>query len=667
MTTVGELEKELRERIKYVELLGELNFSDASHQYLGAFIADMVRHHGPTRALHFLKEKCPVCLATYLVIRGIYAYQEGNYWSGVEEDTGLSGIKIQQQLGLFFEQFLHSNGLPSFPGLGGRRYVDVILLHGGIPNYSLNDFFSHVLYPALAHPERYGASGREVIDTWLEGSSQYNIDKPITRFLQHGGKLAIDFMDRSLDMCHFYIDQGIIPSAKEVGLPQRVISAYQRWAKDQSHTKQASKSHLLRPVIMLDPWGESLLLDLPSQSISSSVESGEGAWIIRVDQQEITIPLSTRWRKDHWETEAAQIALSYPASEYTVVFTCQAFQRTWQLRGIASQLSLLVFDPENGTQMPIRGTLPAKLLWLLYPREQVLQIQGGVKREVFPSFEGAWEPYQAEAWDLTNATTIRIGQKTLLIEPDLSGLLPYLSGNEVSGLSHRHGEPRIFVGSPPDIHLPLPPHRDPQIEVARWQIAVHKQEDSSFHTLPLAELPHSIEQQTICVSLAVPELLGQSAIGLYHVSLRGPLGRDATFAIAVLSQFRIHMRQQDQIRLPDESGNFSEPQFAIVTSNDFVLESTDQNIRISASQQSFRVITPSDYTNVELLLRARSKQSPVSIPLTLPLPYIRWAIIEDQQSRMQNIDWKTKLIVQPHAWLEQTNLSHFLVVLLISR
>jgi RNA polymerase sigma factor (sigma-70 family) len=662
MTTVSEQEKELRERIRYVELLGELNLSYDWQRQFGTNVANLVRDHGSARALRVLEEKCPSCLAVYLVAKGIYGYLGGNYWSSVEEDTELTSINIQQQLGLFFEQFLHSHGLPSFPGVGGRRYVDIILLHGGIPNYSLNDFFNHVLNPAILHPELYGASAREVIATWLDGSSQSSVDKPIIRFLQHGGKLAIDFVARSLDMGKYYIDHGVIPSARDVGLPQRVISAYEQWARDQSHAKQASKSRLLRPVIILDPWGEGLLIDLPSQIIYSSLEPGEGAWNIQSDQKEFAIPLSTRWRNDHWETEAGQVELSYPASVYSVTLTCPQFKRTWQFQGITSQLPLLVFDPENGNQVPLRDTLPAKSFWLLYPRGQELQIRGGKKREVFPYFEGMWEPYQAEEWDLTNTTSIQIGQRNIFVEPDLSELQPYLSGNEVNGLSHLHGEPRIFVGSPPDIHLPLPPQRDPQIEVARWRVAISLHEDSSFHTLILAELPHSVEQHTLRVSLAKTELLGQKVTGLYDISLRGPLGRDAAFSIAILPVLRIHMRSQDRTRLPDEAGNFSEPQFVIMTSNDFILDSTDQNIRIIAFQQgSYRVTTPSDYTWVELLLRSRSKQSSVKIPLTLPLPCIRWSIIEAQQTSLQNINWQTKVIVQPRAWLEQAEAPRLLV------
>src|SRR5713101_7342773 len=99
MATVGEQEKELREKIKYVELLGELNLSYTSNQKFGTFIANLVRQYGSASALHILTVKCPARFAVYLVAKGIYGYREGNYWSGVTEDTALTGINIQQQLG----------------------------------------------------------------------------------------------------------------------------------------------------------------------------------------------------------------------------------------------------------------------------------------------------------------------------------------------------------------------------------------------------------------------------------------------------------------------------------------------------------------------------------------------------------------------------------------
>ena len=302
MTTLTEYEQLLRDKIQYVELLGELDLPLEWAKRFSEWITDCIEKYGSTKALSHIKEKYASCLAIYLVTKGVYGYREGNYWSGVSEDISLNVIPTQQQLGPFFEQFLQSHSLPLFPGIGGRRYVDIILLHGGIPKYSLSDFFTHILHSALLRPELYGANAREIIATWIDSGSQSIVDKPIIRFLRYGGKLAVDFVERSLAMGQYYNEHNIVPQAKELGLPTRVVEAYRDWVKDQAHIKHTSKARLARPVIILDPWGGSLLLELPSQILTSTEDMGNGSWLIHTNHTEKTLPLKTQWRNEHWET-----------------------------------------------------------------------------------------------------------------------------------------------------------------------------------------------------------------------------------------------------------------------------------------------------------------------------------------------------------------------------
>lgn len=271
MVAWKELEEEFNENIQYVELLGELNLQREWMEHFGNWIAHQFRQYGSVKALRILEQTYPASLAVYLVAIGVFKYQEGNYWSGVVEDVELSAAN-EQALRQFFTRFLEMHHLPSFTELEGHKYVGSILLHGGIPNYSLNDFFNHILHPALLNPSLHGVDAREVISTWLERGSQSSVDKPIIRFLRYGEKIAVDFVERCLDMGRYYHDYGRVPGAEEIGLPERVVLAYKAWAQQQGKAKQSSKARLVRPSILLDPWGESLLVDLPAQVISSTDE-----------------------------------------------------------------------------------------------------------------------------------------------------------------------------------------------------------------------------------------------------------------------------------------------------------------------------------------------------------------------------------------------------------
>jgi hypothetical protein len=72
-------------------------------------IAKLVCHWGQSEALRILESSYPVCLAAYLVAKGVYGYQDGKYWSSITEGIGLSD---QRRLGLFFEHFLRERNLP---------------------------------------------------------------------------------------------------------------------------------------------------------------------------------------------------------------------------------------------------------------------------------------------------------------------------------------------------------------------------------------------------------------------------------------------------------------------------------------------------------------------------------------------------------------------------
>jgi RNA polymerase primary sigma factor len=652
MATWAEQEQLLRKKIQYVELLGELNLSLEGIRGFSASVASYIEGYGITKALSHIKKKYTVCLAVYLVTKGIYGYQEGNYWSSVSTDIGVSVLSAQQQLGPFFEQFLQDHSLPLFPGLGGRRYVDIILLHGGIPNYSLTDFFTHILHSALLRPELYGANAREIIATWLDSGSQSIVDKPIIRFLQYGGKLAVDFVERSLEMGRNYIEHDIVPPANELGLPQRVVEAYRTWVKDQAHIKHTSKTRLARPVIILDPWGGNLLLDLPTQALTIALDTGSYAWHIHADHEENTLPFNARWRNERWETDSCQLELQHPASNYQITFTGPDMKRTWQFQGISSERPLIVFDPDSGGLIPLRDTLPARRCWLLYHRQVLLQADGGVKREVFSELLGAWSNYKAEEWDLSRAAMVKVGQMSIAVEPEVAGLQPMLKGNEMTGLLHLRGEPRIFVGTPPDIYIPVPPQRDSRIEAERWRIAIHgnRQISQAF-----THLPYTIEQDTLRLPLSSEQLLGEKSLGTYEIALRGPLGRDANFSIAVVTTFQIrHMNNQNRVRLPDGDGLYSPPQLTIVTGEQMVLEGIDAALQINVQQPGvYHVQIPADTIEAEFVLHNKHAAWDGKMPFTLPLPIVHWVVVEGKQAVIQETSWQTKVVTHTRAWLEQ--------------
>ena len=106
MLTLGEWENFLSQKIAYVELLGELDLTDEQVEDLGKKIAQLVIRQGQSSAIGILERSYPVSLAVYLVSKGIYGYESGDYWSGVARETDLTGLAAQSRLVQFFEEFL---------------------------------------------------------------------------------------------------------------------------------------------------------------------------------------------------------------------------------------------------------------------------------------------------------------------------------------------------------------------------------------------------------------------------------------------------------------------------------------------------------------------------------------------------------------------------------
>lgn len=100
----------------------------------------------PVSGPALLAEKAPAHLALFLVWQGIKGYQDGDYWSAVHEIVGITDKYLEARWGGAFLEFLERQNLPSGIDVGGHKYVTSILLHGGIPDSCLPEYFREVVW-----------------------------------------------------------------------------------------------------------------------------------------------------------------------------------------------------------------------------------------------------------------------------------------------------------------------------------------------------------------------------------------------------------------------------------------------------------------------------------------------------------------------------------------
>ncbi len=683
MATVVEWERLLTEKIAYVELLGELNLSAEETGDLGQAIAQLVRRNEPMVALGLLRRQYPASVSVYLVFKGIYNYVGGDYWSAVAEETGLISTNAHTRMGQCFEWFLQQNGLPLFQGLNGLHYVAPLLLHGGIPDYSLPDFFVYFFQRIVAHATSTNQNDvRDVINEWLHTSaSSVPADKSIPRFLTYGGRFVLDFVARCLELHEYYETRHTLPAPEMIGLPERVLTAYKNWSSQwrQVTTNRLSHVRLVRPMLLLDPWGDGPTIDFPAQLLSHNQRIEDGRWAIRCshpgpERHIETLPLYPQWRESGWETEPYQFEVPFPGN-YSVsleVDDGKGMQvlRSWYFSCDLSEQtpSLLAFDGESGEFLTQHNTLPAKRLWLLISRQQRLLIDRGVKYEKVGCLVGAWADYIVEAWDLHSATSVILGSRTIPVEPDMRQFQPYLQGQLVSEIEVQPDHPLLFTGSFPELFIPLPSQRDSAIEAERWRVAVSTLYEGGrvqILTASLAEIDYCLDtnEPVSRLKLALSELdvLREVCLGHFEIALKGPLGRDITFHFAVVPGLQIQIQDLDRLRIPF-NGKVPSLSFVLTIIGHIHVESSSPAVSVQPGPaQKYCIHVSGECSRADLKLCFSEGSFQSVVPFSVPCPILTWALVEGDNPTLCDDHWQTRLLNRPQMWLEQAKVVRLLV------
>ena len=210
MNLIGE-DKRIEKELKGKRLICELAFDRSDF--------DQWRCHLPQG---FKAWNYPFVAAVMTVGVGVYEYEQGDYWHAF---PWLTIPGHQNKWGKKFERFLDNHEtLEVFRPLRelGHRFIAPILAHGGVPRYCLQDFFVLV-----THNADYQQPSSDFIE-FLKShpSCLQNTDKPIQRFLVHGGEVAEEFVARVLALWQSR-ERG--DGGGTYGLPKRVVNVFGDW------------------------------------------------------------------------------------------------------------------------------------------------------------------------------------------------------------------------------------------------------------------------------------------------------------------------------------------------------------------------------------------------------------------------------------------------------
>ena len=632
-----------------------------------------IKQYGPKKGLGTLLKNYHCTWMTFLVFQGVYGYDEGDFWSSIAEAVGIDDRQTLTVWGRLFNLSLERFDLPTFPDQEGHRYVARILLHGGIPQSALPRFFDSFVSRALSEPGLFELGPNDLIDRLLENTTvYYSLTKPSRRFLEAGGRIAEDFVARCLELAVTHTETGQLPSANDIGLPERVVQAYSSWKSSDvvlPNSSYRSRHRLQRPHIQLDAYGDGVVVILPGQSLPRINTSPVVHWTINLDDTLLSQPVRSYQRRDGWQTEDDSVILSRPFSECRIsIEDGRGLTQSWRVTGIDSTIPILVFDGETGRIQTWKNRIAAGHCWLVYPQTFTLTIDNGRLLEDADRLAWDWGNYRAERWDLSQAKEIHLTPKNqqkdsdksilILVAQDQSSIRPWLDGgNIVPSIRSGSGNGDVYSGYPPTIRIPISAQRDIDDEIGRWNISLININSGQRAQFALADIDDglSVENSIICLDLIKANLLDKDPFGVFEIALRGPLGRDTSFTIACVPNLSMD-RPQVRVARPEHPEPVS--QLQIRCADSFTVDTVTPEIVVAQiSPGRFSVSMPPHIHQAELRIlpsAARGDTHHEEVFIQIAAPILRWAIVQGSSVISAN-DWRVLPLHQPIAWLEQAN------------
>ncbi len=632
-------EEQLRQEVGEGDLLlGELGYTPEDLEEIGRLLYGTTFYRAQKRAtidskLSHVSESWPLSFALYLVLEGIHHYgDEGLFWHGPKQRLKIKDNQTAK-CGQCFLQILAKHHLPTFEHSRGLRYVTPILLHGGIPNRYLEEFLDF-LYRHEVQNHRIAIDPHILVANWrLLANDLESLSKPVSRFLRHGGFVAEDFVGRCLDLFRLNAESDI----SSLGLPMRVLTAYQTWQVQRSETVLSkplrAQIRLRKPLLKVAPYTSGVRLDLPPQQLPSRDAPNEMVWCITVGKQTQQIDTIRQRIENGYRYEATTELLPVPpAAEYAVqLIVDKQCLHEWIYPGIGD-IPILLFDPfddyeadaQSEQEWHKRGDR-----WILYPSAYALQISGASQQiRQMPQLTGEWQPFSLEAWNLApGKLTLVDDSGDLAYQVELAEerkrRRPYLKHGEqlLAGVSY--SDFPLYCGRPPSlvIHSTQP---------QRWQISLRGEGNArpnDFRSFRMSDLPVRSHRADnfIWLDLSIDELLGTDPIGRFEITVRGPLGHSHTLGLRMIPQVSIeghdivHMSQPDvpaSLRIVTDAETSVRP-------SSFQAGMELRKHWLSESQREYSVNAKSSIQEVSLQL---SHHSGATVPLSIPIRRLRWSL-----------------------------------------
>lgn len=536
MSELSKYEKEfidvLLEEPSKITLLYQLSLisSELNHERLFALIKDAANKS--------IEKNYPVSFSYFLVLIGINDYKGGEYWSSIWKELNLPTTNINRQThwGNLFLSVLKEYKLPEFEDERSHKYVTPILGHGGIPTYCLPDFFEKLLLPIInGEIGSASTSIEEILQEWKLHSSLYmTADKPVYRFLLHGGKVANDFLSRCIQVAQDIIDGNDLDESFEHSqIPERVIEEFKEWyAKSKDRVKKTTVQ-IKPPKIVFDEIEIKIKCLIPEQSLPEDCKSP--TYELYTDNKPITSQKVKSYRYSNKTIIDETEFILPPANKYSVRLINNNLPiRQWEFVGLRDESSWMAFFDDHDRSIIKKEMLPRSSLWLVYNHTLKINATNSIIEEpVFLTRQ--WKDFKFVRINTESSNDISLlnsaGEPTLL--PLSSSKEPYLDKDSLPGLD-LDGYP-MFTETLPSIYIPF----DKSEDLLQWIVTIKtiRKQQNIKRVFRLSDICHIVNQSEAVINLSDNLLIGEMPFGIFNIRLRGRLGNDKEFTFGFIKQF----------------------------------------------------------------------------------------------------------------------------------
>ncbi|MFZ2238049.1 MAG: hypothetical protein WAV90_00740 [Gordonia amarae] len=584
-----------REDLEKVSLVFELNYDEDKFrrcQQLYGRVANLYLRTGTYQGL--IKDYRGLTLVTLVGHAGL-AYEQGAYWDSFWDELGMDrNPEFEGALRHSIPTLLKTFSLREFDDIGGLEFVYPLAMHAGIPVYCLDDLIDLI--------EDHIQQGRDAhaaaVLYWLtEPGMEYRLnrlDVPVRNFLQYGGDMAVDVLNRIIDFLVFTMDEPAVWNNLDLttattGLPELILGALIDRVCDRpflsagdARVRERTRRRRTSPAISYSHDNDEIIVGVPYPD-----SAAESPWTVSIGGKPRDVYAERGWGTDD-DHPLTPVTITSPATE--VILVHKASRSTHRVPLFTAGDPMMLFDADGRLIQP-RAKLPRGEVFVVHPKDaEVLDAStrepvGAVDDPATPS---GWKGWRAYTLDLTGHTSIvasrgghdgevrgvrSVGKPTLDCPDFIPGLYT------VNGLG-------VFGELP---QVGLPPHLGATPEV--WRVRTRRVGDREWLTDDEWE---SDNEETVLNPFCGVE---DALLGSYEIVVNGAApGSDQRYTVFIAEGISIDYGTQ--FRLPAPGG--LAPTTAEIASEldleinwttvEFGVNERESDVRVGPAGHNYRLI-----------------------------------------------------------------------------